>query len=154
MAGKVGRVQEKATFTFTGSNAIAAGKSVQIPVAVNIDTSQYLWAGTILRVHNFTVSGSGTGTAPSVSALLYVSAPTAEDPANVFRAASPVLTGTPVVFSATPPATIGPLLQFDMVSAAGKTGSYVDVLLNVAQWTLSGTPDITVTVSIDLIQKD
>lgn len=153
MPGTTIRVQEKLTFVFAGSNAIAATKSTLIPVAINVDLSQYLWAALVLRVHSFQVVGAGTGTAPTVSASLYNSAPTAEDPGLVFRSSAPFLTGSAITYNGTQPAAVGPFLQVNITDAAAKTAGFADVLLSVTGYATTGTPDITVVVSIDIVGK-
>lgn len=152
MAGTTIRVLEKTTFAFTGTSQIAVNKTVTLPVAVNVDLSQYTWAGIMLRVHSFTVGASGgTGTNPGITAQLWNSAPTPEDPGLVFRAGAAAIAGTAV--PGTSGSTVGPVLQVNMTSAAGLTASFGDVLLVVSQWTATAAADLTLTVSIDLVLK-
>jgi hypothetical protein len=151
MSGMTLRALEKTTYQFTGANQIQATKTVTIPVAVNVDLSQFTWAGLVLRVHSFSISSTGTGTVPGVTANLYNSAPTAEDPALVFRVSTPTITGTAI--AGTGSATVGPLLQVNMATAAGLTAGFADVLLTFSGWGTTGTSDINITVSVDLVLK-
>ena len=130
----------KTTLSFS-VNALPNGQVVTQPMALNIPCGDYREATLLLRVHSFTGAAGA-----KVEAQLFNSAPTAEDPAAVFRAGAFSPTGLASVSWAS---GLPPTLAFGTVSAG--LGESLDVLVSVTQATAATT--IAVAISIDLALK-
>lgn len=137
MAGIVIPVLDRTDFNFTNT---IAGTMAEMPIAQNIDVSQYTDCQLMVRVHALSISNGSSSIALRVRRV----APTEEDPAQFFRDPTTSWTVTAGTNDAAPRVlnvTVGP-----------NTGGWVSVFLLVTQGS-AGTA-ITATLSADLILKD
>lgn len=122
---------------------VGLGATVTMMVAQNIDVSRYDEPTLSARLHEATVTGSGTS--PSVSFDVISVAPVAQDPSKFFTGSSKA---TATIITAGAPST--PLVVQGSNSAA--FGSVVSVRMTVTNWGTTSTA-LKFTVSLSLTLK-
>lgn len=137
MTGIIVPVLERTDYNFTGT---VAGSMAEIPIAQNIDVSQYRECTLLVRVHALSFASAGSTIALRARRV----APTEEDPAVFFRDQS-----TSWAVTVTQGDTAPRLLN---VTVGPNTGGWISLFLVVTQGTTGNT--LTATLSADLSLKD
>jgi hypothetical protein len=142
MAGTSIEVLSKTTYTFA-SSMIATNGTFTIPVALLIPIAPWREATLVVRVHESPTWSAGAG----IDVYLYPSAPTGQDPSKVFRGT----TASCSVSVTQAQSNTYPLAKLSTAATSGLT-SYADLLVKFTQAS-SGTPELTITISVELVLK-
>jgi hypothetical protein len=137
MTGILLPILERSDYNFTPTTA---GLMAEIPLAQNIDVSQYRECTLLLRVHALTLSNAASTIAIRARRV----APSEEDPAVFFRDQSTSWTAT-AVNNTTPGTLIG-------ATVGPNTGGWLSFFLVVNQGSAGTT--LTATLSAELSLKD
>jgi len=140
MTGKVITVLDRTDYNYT--NMGTGGGTVELPIAQNIDVSQYRECTLLVRLHALSLANAGSSIAIRARRV----APTEEDPAVFFRdqSISWTVTAGQADVASTPKllnVTVGP-----------NTGGWISLFLVVTQGSAGTT--LTATLSADLSLKD
>lgn len=144
MPGMAVRAVKKQTQTF-GATLAASAVSPEVTLAQNINVSQFRELVGMARLHS-AVWGNSTGA--KVELKIFASAPTDEDPSQLFRPGTP--NPTPLATLTFTKGDIYPLLVLS--SPISGFGTHVDIVVVFTQGTTASVAH-TVSVSMDLSLK-
>ena len=137
MAGITVPILDRTDYNFTNT---VAGTMAEMPIAQNIDVSQYTDCQLFIRVHALSIQNAGSTLALRARRV----APTEEDPAQFFRDQSTSWTVTAGSADTAPrilAVTVGP-----------NTGGWISIFMVATQGSAGTT--LTATLSAELVLKD
>jgi len=137
MTGTMIPVLERTDFSFTTT---VAGTMAEVPIAPNIDVSQYTDCQLLLRIHALSIANPGSTIALRARRV----APTEEDPAQFFRDTSTAWTVTAGTNDLAP--------RILSVNVGPNAGGWISIFLVVTQGSAGTT--LTATLSAELVLKD